>query len=198
MVERISVMLTDQIISNKLIPDNMREWYIYAFCRLFETFISLGMLMIVGVGTNRLLPLILFWVFFDLLRRRAGGYHCEKYWQCFITTTIVFIGVVKIEPFLSSHPIILYSLLVVASLVILIVGTINHPNIDYDSMELVKSKEFSRHILAIELFVILSFFMLGVKEFYLTYMSVGVIICAILMGLAKLLGQEVKVNEKAE
>ena len=41
MVERISVMLTDQIISNKLIPDNMREWYVYAFCRLFETFISL-------------------------------------------------------------------------------------------------------------------------------------------------------------
>lgn len=198
MVERISVMLTDQIIRNKLISDNMREWYIYAFSRLFETAISLGMLMIVGFGTNRLLPLLLFWVFFDLLRRRAGGYHCEKYWQCFITTTIVFICVVKIEPFLSSRPMILYSLLAVAALVILIVGTINHPNIDYDSMELMKSKEFSRHILAIELCVILSFFMLGVKEIYLTYMSVGVIICAILMGLAKLLGQEVKINEKAE
>ena len=55
MVERISVMLTDQIIRNKLISDNMREWYIYAFSRLFETAISLGMLMIVGFGTNRLL-----------------------------------------------------------------------------------------------------------------------------------------------
>ncbi|SDY83972.1 hypothetical protein [Lachnobacterium bovis] len=61
-----------------------------------------------------------------------------------------------------------------------------------------KSKELSRRILAIELWVIISLFMLGVKETYLTYMSIGVILCAILMSLAKILKQEVRANEEAE
>lgn len=198
MVEKISVRLTDEIISNKLISENMRDWYIYAFLRIIETSISLFTMILIGIVAGKVVPMILFWAFFDLLRRRAGGFHCDKYWRCYIATTMTFVAIVIIEPILSANPVVLYFLLMVASLQIMIIGTVNHPGIDYDCLELAKSKELSRRILAIELWIIISLFMLGVKETYLTYMSIGVILCAILMSLAKILKQEVRANEEAE
>ena len=195
MVEKISVRLTDQIISNKLISENMRDWYIYAFLRIIETSISIFTMIMIGIAAGRAVPMILFWIFFDLLRRRSGGFHCDKYWKCYIATTMTFAGIVIIEPILSDNPVLLYALLTVASVQILIIGTVNHPNINYDCQELTKSKELSRRILAIELWVIILLSMLGVKGTYLTYMSMGIILCATLMSFAKILKQEVRIDE---
>ena len=198
MVEKMSIKLTDQIINYKLISETMRDLYVYAFLKIFETSISLITMIFIGMMFKRLIPMVLFWIFLDLLKRRSGGFHCEKYWQCYIATTTVFIGVVMIEPFLSSHPLVLCVLLSVSAIEVMIIGSINHPNMDYDSMELEKSKVLSRRILAIEVCIIASFFMIGVKEMYLTYMSMGVILCAILMSLAKIFKQEVRINEGTE
>lgn len=196
MIEKISIKITNQIVERKLISEYMREWYIYAFLRIFEVSISILTMVVIGGVTNNLIPMILFWIFFDLLRRRAGGFHCKKFWQCYFFTTVTFIGVVMIEPFLSKHFIIQILLLTVASLDVMIVGTVNHPSMNYDTKEIKKSKELSRRILIIELWIIFSLFLIGVKETYLTYMSLGVILCAVLMSLAKILKQEVSINEK--
>ena len=195
MIEKISVSLTDQIIESRLASKQMREWYIYAFQRLFETSISIITMLFIGVVIGNVISMALFWFFFDLLRRRAGGFHCEKYWQCYIFTTVVFVGVAVIEPVISRHPIMLIILLSVTALEILIIGTVNHPAINYDSVEMKRSKKLSRRTLAIELWIIISFWGIGIKESYLTCMSMGVVLCGVLMVLAILFKQEVKVNE---
>ena len=198
MVEKISVKLTDQIISYRLVSDNLRDWYIYAFLRIFETGISLATMIAIAFVAGRLVHMILFWMFFNLLRRRTGGFHFDKYWECYIATTITFVGVIAVEPFLSVHPVLLYSLLSISVFEIMIIGTINHPNMDYNHQELKKSKKLSRFILSIEIMIILSFSMIGVKEIYLTYMSIGIILCAVLMGFAKIYKQEVKTDERTK
>ena len=195
MIEKISVSLTDQIIESRLASKQMREWYIYAFQRLFETSISIITMLFIGVVIGNVISMALFWLFFDLLRRRAGGFHCKKYWQCYIFTTVVFVGVAVIEPVISRHPIMLIILLSVTALEILIIGTVNHPAINYDSVEMERSKRLSRRTLAIELWIIISFWEIGIKESYLTCMSMGVVLCGVLMVLAILFKQEVKVNE---
>ncbi len=43
MVEKVAAGLTEQIIKEKLISNEMKDWYIYAFLRIFEAIISAGL-----------------------------------------------------------------------------------------------------------------------------------------------------------
>lgn len=61
-----------------------------------------------------------------------------------------------------------------------------------DYVEVNESKKATRCILAVESIIIALFIMLDICRLCVCYMSASIILCALLLGLAKIIKQEVK------
>lgn len=80
----------------------------------------------------------------------------------------------------------------VALIVILVIGAVNHPNMGWSKKEHDNSKYITRVTAFIEFVSIVFFSYLKFEDSYILYMSFGLILSALLMGIGKALGQEVK------
>ncbi len=130
-------------------------------------------------------------IFFFSLRRRTGGLHANKFWQCYLGTVITYIMVMQVVPVFYIKRTIMYELLFFAIILICIMGTINHPNMDMSKCELQKAKKAARLVVLMEVMIIAVLVYLKVDILYIVYMSVAIILCAFLMCLAKIIKQEV-------
>ena len=99
------------------------------------------------------------------------------------------------EKIIVMHGVILCIATAFSATVIFVVGTVNHPNIYFDKVELRRSKALARSILAIELLVLIFMGAIRIDRVYIYYMSVSIILCAVLILLAKVFRQEVKEDE---
>lgn len=116
---------------------------------------------------------------------------CKAY--CFIGI-ITYIGVIQIADVLAEKSYIMYSLLFFAVIVIEVIGTVNHPNIDFEKNELRETKKAARLLILIEVGIIAVLIALEINKLYVSYMSIAIILCSSLMCLAKIIKQEVKVK----
>ena len=194
MVEKIVVKLVAQMEDRKIIEKTSRDYYEYVLITLIEHLIGVGTMLIIGIFFKQFMPTVIFLIFFLSLRKRTGGYHADKFWQCYLVTIITYIGIIQIVTVLSEKTFILYLILLFAVLAIEIIGTVNHPNIDMDESELYENKKAARLLVLMEAAVIVLLIVLEINQIYVSYMSIAIILCAFLMCLAKILKQEVKVK----
>ncbi len=194
MVEEMVLKLVNQMEMKKMIEKSDRDYYEYVLIMMIERIIAIGSLLIISVIFKQFLPTVAFLTFFLSLRKRTGGYHADKFWQCYLLTIITYIGVVRVAPALSENPHMMYILLFFAVLVIEVFGTVNHPNINLDKNELRETKKAARLLVLIEIGIIAVLIMLKMNQLYVSYMSIAIIVCSFFMCLAKIIKQEVKVK----
>ncbi len=194
MVEEMVMRLVNQMEVKKMIEKSERDYYEYVLIMMAERIIAVGTMLIVGVIFKQFLPTVTFLIFFLSLRKRTGGYHADKFWQCYLLTIITYIGVIQAAPTLSGIPHIMYILLFFAVFVIVVIGTVNHPNIDLDENELRETKKAARVLVLIETGIIAVLTALKMNQLYVNYMSMAVVMCSSFMLLAKVTRQEVKVK----
>lgn len=192
MVEKIAVRVVGRLKEENLIDSYDEKDYEYAIITMIERNITIFTLLFLGIAYRHFIPTICFLCFFLSLRKRTGGYHADKFWKCYLGTTITYILVVEITKILSEKPLIMYGLLLCSFILIELIGTVNHPNMDMNVYELQEAKKAARLMVLLETMVIISFVFLGFEVVYLSYMSVAVILCATLMCFAKIIKQEVK------
>ena len=75
-------------------------------------------------------------------------------------------------------------------------GTVNHPNLAMDCIELQDSKKAARYLLVLECVILAAFSAFKIDDISICYMSVAIMLCAFLLCLAKNLKQEVYLHEK--
>ena len=194
MVEKIVMKLVAQMEDRKIIEKTSRDYYESVLITLIEHLIGVGTMLIIGIFFKQFMPTVIFLIFFLSLRKRTGGYHADKFWQCYLMTIITYIGIIQIVTVLSEKTFIMYLILLFAVLAIEIIGTVNHPNIDMDESELYENKKAARLLVLMEAAVIVLLIVLEINQIYVSYMSIAIILCAFLMCLAKILKQEVKVK----
>lgn len=194
MVEEMVLKLVNQMEMKKMIEKSDLDYYEYVLIMMIERIIAIGSLLIISVIFKQFLPTVAFLTFFLSLRKRTGGYHADKFWQCYLLTIITYIGVVRVAPALSEPPHMMYILLFFAVLVIEVFGTVNHPNINLDKNELRETKKAARLLVLIEIGIIAVLIMLKINQLYVSYMSIAIIVCSFFMCLAKIIKQEVKVK----
>lgn len=163
---------------------------------MIEGIITIGTMLLLGLIFRHFFTTICFIVFFLSLRRRTGGFHAEKFWQCYLETVIIYSAIMQIVPLFCRKPTVMYAILLLAMILICIMGTINHPNMDMSKSQLQESKKAARLPVLMEVMIIAVLVYLKVNLLYIGYMSVAVILCALLMCLEKIIKQEVCVNEK--
>lgn len=195
MIEKMVLNVVNLMETKKMIEKANSEYYEYALISLTERIIAVGTMLAIGILFKQFIPTIIFLVFFLSLRKRTGGYHADKFWQCYLMTIITYIGVIKVAVALSEKfPVAMYVILVLAVLIIEVIGTVNHPNIDLDKGELRETKRAARLLVLMEAAIIAMLVALEINQLYVSYMSIAIILCSSLMCLAKILKQEVKVK----
>lgn len=194
MIENMVLKLVNQMEMEKIINKSSCEYYQYALIGIVEHAITVGTMLLLGLIFRQLLPTICFVVFFLSLRKRTGGFHANKFWQCYLETAIVYIAIIQSVPILCRNQDVMYAMLFLAIVLICIVGTINHPNMDMSKSELQESKKAARLIVLMEVMVIIFSIYFKVNILYIGYMSVAIILCAFLLCLAKIIKQEVYVK----
>lgn len=194
MVEQIVTRLVAQMEDRKIIEKSSKDYYEYVLITLVEHVIGVGTMMIIGMLFKQFIPTVIFLLFFLSLRKRTGGYHADKFWQCYLATIITYIGIIQMAAVLAEKTYIMYAILFLAVLVIEIIGTVNHPNIDMNKSELQENKKSARLLVLMEAAVIVLLVILEINQLYVSYMSIAIILCSFLMCLAKMLKQEVKVK----
>lgn len=194
MVEKIVRELVDQMEDRKIIEKSSRDYYEYVLVTLAEHIIGVGTMLIIGMLFKQFIPTVIFLVFFLSLRKRTGGYHADKFWQCYLLTIITYIVIIQMAAVLSQKKATMYAILSFAVLVIEVIGTVNHPNIDMNKDELQENKKSARLLVLMETAVIVLLITLGINQLYVSYMSIAIILCSFLMCLAKIIKQEVRVK----
>ncbi len=194
MVEQIVTRLVAQMEDRKIIEKSSKDYYEYVLITLAEHVIGVGTMLIIGMLFKQFIPTVIFLLFFLSLRKRTGGYHADKFWQCYLATIITYIGIIQMAVVLAEKTYIMYAILFLAVLVIEIIGTVNHPNIDMNKSELQENKKSARLLVLMEAAVIVLLVILEINQLYVCYMSIAIILCSFLMCLAKMLKQEVKVK----
>ncbi len=194
MIEKMALKIVNHMEMQKIISKTNCEYYEYALIAMVENAVTVGTMLLLGLIFRQFLYTVCFMVFFLSLRKRTGGFHANKFWQCYLGTVIFYIAIMQIVPILCRNQAVMYGLLFLAMFLICIMGTINHPNMNMSKSELRESKKAARLLILMEVIVIAVLVYLKADILYIGYMSVAIILCAFLMCLARIIKQEVRVK----
>ena len=112
------------------------------------------------------------------------------FFKCYIGSVILYL-ITYCSISYTYNYYVMVILLVVSILIIGVVGMVNHPNMHMDSKELSESRRRARINLVVETGVIIISIYIGIDKVSIGYMAMGVIQCAILLCMAKIMKQEV-------
>ncbi len=192
MMEQIVTNLINRLLLYELITEKDKYLYHYSLQILMEKAISSIVIFFLAFIWNIVLETLLFLVCFSTIRKHTGGYHSKNFSTCLLGSISIYIVYTKyIYLILAKNMHINLILLLFATFITLIIGAINHPNMDWNKKEYRDSKKISRIIVITETICIIGLFYLGMKKSYILYMSFGLMLSAILLVLGKITKQEV-------
>lgn len=194
MIEKMALKVVNQMEMQKIISKSNCEYYEYALIGMVEQAITVGTMLLLGLLFGQFLYTVCFMFFFFSLRKRTGGFHANKFWQCYLGTVVFYIVIMQIVPVLCTNQTIMFGMLLLAIILICIMGTINHPNMDMNKSELQEAKKAARLVVIMEVMIMAVLAYLKIELLYMGYMSMAIIVCAFLMCLAKIIKQEVRIK----
>ena len=193
----VAERLTDWLIKNGTISQQSKDNYIYGIEVTMEKLISYSVLFILAVFLKILIPSILFFLFFIVLRGYTGGYHAKTFMGCFISSIFLYLGCSQLMvPFFISESKYVIPVTIVSCIIILILAPMNHPNLNLNHKELRSCKIGTRIVLMIEVIFVVFGIKSGINTVYIVFPFLGTFICAVLLIVAKLIRQEVAGDEE--
>ena len=163
----------------------------YAITFLFEKVISIISLLIIGALFNKLTGVVLFIIIFCMLRRYTGGFHCNSFIACYFTSILVMIAVIMINLYCVISKTLLLIVLIVSGIIILYIGAINHPNMNWTINEKRHSISKARVTICIECIITYILLLHNIDTLIPYYMVSAITLCSLLLLLAKATKQEV-------
>lgn len=95
-MEKIAEKLAKLLLKEKLISESMLEIYQYGLVRMLEIGGAFLTSLVICFGMGMIKEGILFFAFFVPLRSYLGGFHLQKYWQCYIMSCLTLVLVLII------------------------------------------------------------------------------------------------------
>lgn len=98
MINKLSIRLTNILLSKGGITNEDRELYIYGFFVIISHFIYLFLTCIFGLLFNCFFESMIFYIAFQFIRRYAGGYHAKTETRCEILSTLsILVSIVVVR-----------------------------------------------------------------------------------------------------
>lgn len=191
-MENFTDRFIDKMLRCGVIAEGEKDSYRYAFAVKTEQLLTLSVILLIAWTFQKVIPTMLFLLFFWLIRKRSGGYHLKSFLGCFLGTMCIYVFWAKVfAPFLLIQKPILYVMFAVAVVTLEVIGAVNHPNMDWTKDEYAAGKQMTREIVLFETAIIVTTALLGADMECVMYMMFGVILSAFLLLLAKVAGQDV-------
>lgn len=121
-MERISRILTNYLIKNKVIANEKKAIYQYGFQIGMEVCLNTIISIVIAIICNMEFEAILFFIVFILLRSYAGGVHLNTYTSCLICSCVSFWGILMIVKYIRIYD---YVALVIISISLLVIEVIS-------------------------------------------------------------------------
>lgn len=193
MAEHLADLWVNTLYMNGRIKEKDKAIYHYSVEILIEKVIGMSLLLFLSICFGLLGQTILFLVYFSAIRKHAGGFHANTFRACLIGSLGIYILYARVlYPFLAKHMNINIALTMIALIFSLVIGAVNHPNMDWNKKEHDDSKYIARVTAFIEFISIVFLSYLKFEDSYILFMSFGLILSAFLLLMGKLFGQEVK------
>lgn len=128
MEHTMAVKLSNFLLSNKIIPEEYYEVYVYGNELLLSFVFSTSIILVIGLLIDRFIQTLLFLLIFILVRRYTGGYHANTYFKCKLATVTTYLSVLALSEYTSIKKIHFLVLLVAGLAIIISMGPIENPN----------------------------------------------------------------------
>lgn len=182
------------LIRNNALDEEYKEESIYGLTIALEKIIAYILLTGVAFLIKKPISGTIFIIFFLMLRQTTGGYHAKSFWGCLAGSVLVFLLAIEvITPLLMRYEIIAGIILIFSSVIIWRFAPVNHRNLSLSENELKEYSTWSRVVLGMESGTTIMGFLLHMR--WRQYIMVAIILCAVLILLAKILNQEVDYDE---
>lgn len=187
MIEHLSEKIIYYLVKDNYIQENRKKEFVYGLTCFVETCISTFFLLGIGVVLKKLLPTIMFMIFFAEIKKRCGSFHANTYIGCLFSSALIYVSfVVFISPLMIKHMLWTICLLFFSFLFLEIVGAVNHPGVGWLENEYRESKRITRLVVLLEVLIITTLYFLQVKSEIVVYLTFAVCLNAILLLIAKL------------
>ena len=173
----------DQMQKKNWLLEEDREYYQYAMEVRLEEILTIATVFFVIICMRQFVNGLTFLVSFLTLRKRTGGFHMKTFEACYMATVGTFVAVIFVAKYVHTYSKIGFICTCIASVYVVVIGTVNNPDIDMNNSELSVSKKCARIVLTVELLIVI----VGMR---IKKCKEIVIMCSILMKFAQLKYQE--------
>lgn len=184
--------MIDAMVKKKILISENRDYYAYILEVMIEKIITYSILIIISIIMKATIPTLFFMVFFFSLRGRTGGYHLNSFSKCLLSTLVIYFLInTVVVTFFLSHENVMYVILIISAVIIMYIANVNHPNLGLNTEEVQDCKKAARAIVIVELLCIIAGIALNMNKVCIIYGSLAIIMCAVLLSIAKIIKQEV-------
>lgn len=195
MLEMASRMVISRMIDNGIISEEERATYIYNLQVILESIVGHAILLVIAAILGHFYEVLVFLFSFDLLRRSTGGFHCKTNIGCITLSVLICTIVVVLQHYIDASNLYYQSGVILSMIFVFLTGAVNHPDMDWTLDELRVAKRRTRIIIVVLLFLFSVLNFLKIESRYFYFFSMGIVQCAISLGLAKLLKKGGNENE---
>jgi accessory gene regulator B len=147
MINKISALLSEEIKLRLNSSDNEKEIYAYSIEVLISLFINLVILSFTAYILKKQAELIIFILFFSVLRSYAGGYHAKTHIECMVLSFCIFMISALSSTYLAEYgEIILISGILLSVTMVFFLAPAESENKPLSKKQRAKYKKISRII----------------------------------------------------
>jgi len=185
MIENTCNKIVGRMITNGIISADECALYSYHIQVMLEAIVGHVIILTSAFILGYFVEVLLFLFSFGVLRGSTSGYHCKTSVGCVLLSSLSCAIVVGLQNFALSHILYYQGGLIISMIIIILVGAINHPDMEWSDDEL-KSAQRSARIKVVFLLILLSVLnYLGIEKIYLYYLGMGVVQCSISLVIVK-------------
>lgn len=134
-MEHLAKRLAVYIHEKDIITEEMIEIYQYGFQCFLELSVSTMCSIIIALFLGMLPECIFFFLLFIPMRSYGGGLHMKTYFACFIGSCLILTSSLLAVKYFTIPISISFALYLFASILILVIGPVDHPNREVDAQE---------------------------------------------------------------
>lgn len=180
-MEQVATKIVTKMVLADLISEDESDLYNYGVQVILEKAISYAMIFAVAMIIHRLVEILLFFVSFSTIRKYSGGIHCKTFKSCLVISALVSFSGVMLLPLIEKQILTYQGGVIMSMIIVIIIGSINNPNIDWSDCEYRSARRLARTIAIFELSVLLLLAVLNTPIRIRFFISYGIVVCAISM-----------------
>ena len=171
----------DQMQKKNWLLEEDREYYQYAMEVRLEEILTIATVFFVIICMRQFVNGLTFLVSFLTLRKRTGGFHMKTFEACYMATVGTFVAVIFVAKYVHTYSKIGFICTCIASVYVVVIGTVNNPDIDMNNSELSVSKKCARIVLTVELLIVIVGMRIKKCKEIVIMISLAIILCSILL-----------------